>query len=479
MSRCPHNLQFFFFDIQDKVNKIYRQINMDNQKQNTRLLLFADFSIDPDKAREFLDDVERNPDKADIYNQLLTLNIAKLYETISEKSLEERTEMAKERVKEWSSLVGPVSTLELVTMCDQWDIPFGVITDKKIKPELIKEMLDFYVIGQENYKKKLSVSYYNYLMNSKEAGLTLPKSNLLVCGPSGSGKTYGMQVLSKLFHVPFVLVHCNSLVQEGIVGPGLTDGFTELLTQGWQKEELAHAVVCFDEFDKLFEKKDGESSGWYNARVVNEMLNIIDDKGEVDFKTNFDNHDGQRMKIPTRKMMFVFTGVFNGLRKKKEETEVVEASDSEERKIGFQPVEERKKETKPKEAKPTLVIDDEPVLDDFIEFGVKPEMLGRIQNFVFLDELTEDELVALFTMGTCSPFKEFEQYFSYNDISSVLTEEGMHTLAKLAIEKKLGVRGLKSLLQQVLMEDMYDLEVGEDRHLEITKQYILDNLKKK
>jgi ATP-dependent Clp protease ATP-binding subunit ClpX len=316
-------------------------------------------------------------------------------------------------------------------------------------------------------------------MNLKEAGLILPKSNLLVCGPSGTGKTYGMQVLSKLFHVPFVLVHCNSLVQEGIVGPGLTDGFTELLTQGWQKEELEHAVVCFDEFDKLFEKEDGESSGSYNARVVNEMLNIIDDKGEVDFKKNFINSDGERMKIPTRKMMFVFTGVFNGLRKEKEETEVEQAPESEERKIGFQPVEERKKVTKPKETKPALVIDDEPVLNDFIEFGVKPEMLGRIQNFVFLDELTEDELVALFSMGTCSPFREFEQYFSHNDISSVLTVEGMHTLAKLAIEKKLGVRGLKSLLQQVLMEDMYDLEVGENRHLEITKQYILDNLKKK
>jgi ATP-dependent Clp protease ATP-binding subunit ClpX len=269
------------------------------------------------------------------------------------------------------------------------------------------------------------------------------------------------------------------LVQEGIVGPGLTDGFTELLTQGWQKKDLEHAVVCLDEFDKLFEMKDGKSSGSYNARVVNEMLNIIDDKGEVDFKTNFNNNDGNRMKIPTRKMMFVFTGVFDGLRKKKDKTAGEQAPDSEERKIGFLPVEERKKETKTNEAKPMLVIDDEPMLDDVIEFGVKPEMLGRIQNFVFLDELTEDELVGLFSMGTCSPFKEFEQYFSYNDISSVLTEEGMHTLAKLAIEKKLGVRGLKSLLHEVLTEDMYDLEVGEDRHLEITKQYILDNLKKK
>ena len=114
--------------------------------------------------------------------------------------------------------------------------------------------------------------------------------------------------------------------------------------------------------------------------------------------------------------------------------------------------------------------------DEFIDFGVKAEILGRVQNFVFLDELTEDDLVATFEMGNYSPFDEFKQYFSVNGIDAILTDEGKHTLAKLACSRKLGVRGLKSLLQQVLLEDMYDLDVGEDNILKVTKQYIMDNL---
>ena len=446
-------------------------MTQEKEKQNARLLLFADFSVPPEKALLFLKDMDNNPQKVTRYNQFLMQNLSKQYETIKEKSLEELKIMTKERADEWTRQVGPVTTKEYVSMSKQWDIPIDGIISEKITPELIKEMLDFFIIGQEKYKIKLSVAFYTYLMQGHQIGRALPKSNLLVCGPSGSGKTYGMQILSKLFHVPFIVVHCNSLVQEGIIGPGLTDGFTSLLTQGWMKEEIERSVVCFDEFDKLFEKgKEGSDSGSYNARIVNEMLNIIDDKGEVDFKENFSSRDGNRIKLPTRKMMFVFTGVFNGLRKEEESDEKIRLPKAK-RRIGFIVDDE------PEEEK-LLAYDAEPTFDDFIEFGIKPEILGRVQNFVFLDELSEDEMVALFDMGTCSPFNEFEQYFSSNGIDTILTDEGKHTLAKLACERGLGVRGLKSLLQQVLMEDMYDLDVGEDNILKVTKEYIIDNLNK-
>lgn len=102
--------------------------------------------------------------------------------------------------------------------------------------------------------------------------------------------------------------------------------------------------------------------------------------------------------------------------------------------------------------------------------------MGRIQNFTVIEALTEDDLVRLFDMGSNSPFAEFEQYFAYNDISTILIEEGKRTLAQIACKQNLGVRGLKSLLQKVLSEDMFDLEVGEDNILRITKQYIFDNL---
>ena len=445
-------------------------MTQEKERKNARILLFADFSVPPEKAVLYINDMERNPNKVSRYSHLLMQNLAK-QEAVREKPREELVTMVKERVDGWKRTIGAVSTEEYVMMSKQWDIPVDDIIDKRITPELIKEILDFFVMGQDKYKVKLSVAFFTYLMHGYQAGLFLPKSNLLVCGPSGSGKTYGIQVLSKLFCVPFVTIHCNSLVQEGIVGSNITDGFTSLISQGKSKEDVERAVVCFDEFDKLFEKKNGANSGHYNARIINEMLNIIDDKGEVEFRKKYD-HNSERIKLPTRKMMFVFTGVFDGLRKESEEKEKKNSLSPERKRIGFMSYEP---EEKPKTEK---TVDEEPTVDDFVEFGVKPEIMGRIQNFVFLEALSEDELVRLFDLGAYSPFSEFEQYFSNNGINTILTDEGKHTLARLAIEKKLGVRGLKSLLQQVLLEDMYDLEVGEDNILKVTKEYIMDNLNK-
>ena len=443
----------------------------EKEKQNARFLLFADFSVPPEKALLYINDMAQNPNKISRYSHLLMQNLAK-QESIKEKPREELTSMAKERVEEWNRTIGSVSTQEYVMMSKQWDIPVEDIIDKRITPELIKEILDFFVMGQDKYKIKLAVAFFTYLMHGRQAGLFLPKSNLLVCGPSGSGKTYGMQVLSKLFRVPFVTIHCNSLVQEGIVGSSITDGFTSLLSQGWQKEEIERAVVCFDEFDKLFEKRNGSNSGSYNARIINEMLNIIDDKGEVEFRKNYDN-SSERIKLPTRKMMFIFTGVFDGLRNDPNEKDKKVTPPSERREIGFMASLKPKEEPKPETTEAI-----EPTVEDFVEYGVKPEIMGRIQNFVFLEALSEDQMVGLFDLGAYSPFSEFEQYFSNNGIDTILTEDGKHTLAQLAIERKLGVRGLKSLLQQVLLEDMYDLEVGEDHILKVTKEYIMDNLNK-
>jgi len=446
-------------------------MTQEKEKQIVRSLLFANFGVTPEKAKLYLEDVEKNPLKVPNYTKLLHNIITKQYDSIKRKSIDEINQMAQERVREWTQTVGKVTIQEFVTMSKQWDIPIDAIIDRKVSPELIKEMLDFFIIGQEKYKIMLAVSFFCYKMAQKTTNIFLPKSNLLVCGPSGSGKTYGMQVLSKLFRVPFVVIHCNSLVQEGIVGSSISDGFTSLFSQGWIKEDIEKAVVCFDEFDKLFDKKNKGHEGIYNARIVNEMLNVIDDNGEVECTMSYESKKDDRIKISTRKMMFVFTGVFDGLRKEKNE-QISSKKEQKRKPIGFlkygEPIEE-----------PRLIkLEDEPTMDDFIEFGVKPEIAGRIRNFVFLDELTEEQMVTLFNLGTNSPFNDFEQYFSLNGIETILTDEGKHTLAKLACEKKLGVRGLKSLLQQVLLEDMYDLDVGKDNILVVTKQYIMDNLKK-
>ena len=417
-----------------------------------RTKLLVDLDIPVEKADAFLRDMELNPQKIPDYVKLLTRHLDETVRTAEERFAGEIKQTSIQRIHDWEEIVGPVSIREIVAMSKQWSVSVDKLINRKLTPELIKAMLDEFIIGQEEYKIQLSLAFFTYLMKKTRHG-TLPKSNLLVCGPSGSGKTYGMQVLCSLFNVPFTIIHCNNLVQEGIVGASLTDAFTSLLEK-WPEDDIKYALVCFDEFDKLFEKRRGnDDGGVYNARVVNEMLNIIDDKGEVEFKRDFKN-DSERISVPTNKMMFVFAGVFDGLRKKEEKMPP----------IGFNSVAPEGEEK-------------ELTADDFIRFGIKPEIMGRIQNFVVIDALSEEELIRLFDMGMSSPFAEFERYFAYNDIQAILTDEGKRTLAKLARERGLGVRGLKSLLHQALLEDMYDLEVGEDRVLNITRQYIYDNLK--
>ena len=146
-------------------------MTQEKEKQNARLLLFADFSVPPEKALLFLKDMDNNPQKVTRYNQFLMQNLSKQYETIKEKSLEELKIMTKERADEWTRQVGPVTTKEYVSMSKQWDIPIDGIISEKITPELIKEMLDFFIIGQEKYKIKLSVAFYTYLMQGHQIGL--------------------------------------------------------------------------------------------------------------------------------------------------------------------------------------------------------------------------------------------------------------------------------------------------------------------
>lgn len=420
--------------------------NQESTQRDLRTKLFTDLDIPVANAAAFLADMEKKPNKVPAYKNLLSEHLESTISRLENQEVIERRESVCKRVEEWEKEFGPALMREVVAMSRLWNVPVDKIITRKITPELIKEMLDEFLVGQEEYKIQLSLAFYTYLMKKSHRG-SLPKSNLLVCGPSGSGKTYGMNVLASLFNVPYVVIHCNNLVQEGIVGATLTTGFTSLLKK-WTLEEIKGAVVCFDEFDKLFEQ------GEFNARVINEMLNIIDDKGKLEFREDFDQNSKGRTSIPTDKMMFVFTGVFEGLQRKKSATST----------IGF-------KYSVSQSGKENLDA------EDFIRYGIKPEIMGRIQNFITIDALSEEQLFQIFDRELSSPFTEYERYFAYNDIQAVLTDEGKRTLAKMAKERGMGVRGLKGLLHQALLEDMYDLEVGEEKILNITEKYIYDNLK--
>lgn len=440
--------------------------DINTQKNKIRQLLFTSFSIDVKTAKKMLHRIETNPERIPSILSYLEKEMTSQYSWVKNTWDNDFRDLVELRISEWKETFGEISIPEYMQMTQCWDVPVDWYTDISFTPSNIKQMLDCFVIGQENYKMTLAVNFYTYLIRKKGTIPRLPKCNLLVCGPSGSGKTYGMQVLSKLFRLPFLVVHCNSLVQEGIMGTSLSGCFTSLALEGWSDEALEYSVICFDEFDKLFEKTSkGEEAGYFNARIINELLNIIDDKGEIEFKRGYDSL-AERLTVSNEKMMFVFTGVFNGMKKAQNQEN---AEPRVTRPIGFN-----------KDVPVSVVPSKSSDLitpDDLVQFGIKPEIVGRIQNFTTVETLSEDDMVRLFDLGVSSPFVEFEEYFKYSGIEAVLTEDGKHALARIAIENGLGVRGLKGLLQQALMEDMFDLEVGEDCRLEVNEAYILEQLK--
>ena len=192
-----------------------------------RSLILNDLDLPIDKAQEYLKDMEAKPDKIPQYRKLLTKHLDRTVKNLEGRTHNDKTVTALNRIDLWKNEIGAISLNELVSMCGRWGIPIDKLYRGRITPEVIKHMLDIFLLGQEDYKIQLATAFYTYLMKKNRYG-TLPKSNLLVVGPSGSGKTYGTQVLSTLFHVPFAIIHCNNLVQEGIEGSSHTDPFTTL-----------------------------------------------------------------------------------------------------------------------------------------------------------------------------------------------------------------------------------------------------------
>lgn len=359
------------------------------------------------------------------------------------KNQEELKKVALDRIGEWTEAIGPLEVEQYAALSKYWGIPLNAVIKDKITPAMIYDLLNCFVIGQEDYKRQLATSFYLYLMKNDDNSqlLDLPKSSLFVCGHSGSGKTYAIQTLARHFGIPFIIVHCNTLVEEGIVGSRVSDYFTSAYidckgtNEDEKKKLLSQAIVCFDEFDKL------------NSEAIhNEILSCIDDDGEIRFRSGF-YHSSDQLTVPTKNMMFVFTGVFQGMDK-------IRAGEC----IGFR--------DGTKTGQPMGKLNS----SDLLKFGIKPEIVGRIQNYTTVEPLSVNDLFEVLNSSMDSPLNCFRNYFHVNDIDIVVSDEAKMLLAQMAFEKQLGVRGIKGLLTTILSEEMFRLDAS--MGLEIDCEYI-------
>lgn len=380
-------------------------------------------------------------------------------------------------------ILGPNANIcdECIDACDELieeegerleDSNFGDINI--LSPKEIKDKLDEYVIGQAESKKTLAVAVYNHYTrirhfdNKKEDDVELAKSNVLLIGPTGSGKTLLAQTLARILHVPFAIADATTLTEAGYVGDDVENVLVRLIHAADMDIHAAErGIIYIDEIDKIARKSENVSitrdvSG---EGVQQALLKIIEGTVATVPPQGGRKHPHQELlEIDTTNILFIVGGAFEGLEKKiKDRTS--------KKSMGFGAVIEEK------EVEQGILLQ-KVMPEDLVKHGLIPELIGRLPIITTLENLDEEALIKILKEPKNALIKQYQKFFEYEDVQLEFKDETLVKIAKEPIRRKIGARGLRSIMEALMLDLMYEIPSRDDIKKVIITEEALENREK-
>ncbi len=340
------------------------------------------------------------------------------------------------------------------------------------KPKNIKDYLDEYVIGQEEAKRFLSVAVYNHYKRLQQPksddGVEIEKSNIIMVGSTGTGKTLLARTIAKLLDVPFTIVDATVFTEAGYVGEDVESILTRLLqVADYNKEDAERGIVFIDEVDKIARKSDNPSitrdvSG---EGVQQGLLKLLEGTNvNVPPKGGRKHPDQEYISVDTRNILFICGGAFDGIERK-----IAQRLNT--HTVGYNSVQNVRNIDKNELMKYVLP-------QDLKSFGLIPELIGRLPVLTYLNPLDREALKKILVEPKNSIIKQYVKLFDMDGIKLTFTPEAMEAIVDKAVEYKLGARGLRSIVEAIMMDAMFEIPSKKTKSFEVTADYVHQQLNK-